>query len=185
MIAIFNDKNLVKRLRKGDIKAFSLLYNKYSRKLYAFGFKFLQSKVETEDLIQSLFLKIWKNRKELNIELPFKSYLYTITYKDICKQFRKRQFHRNYLNYLTNEFPKSYSIDEVLECKSLLGDIQNAIEHLSVKRQRIFVKSRIEGKTSKEIASELDIAPGTVDNYISSTTKILKRKFTWIDNKET
>jgi len=56
-----SDIELVERLQKGDIDAFDVLYDKYSGKLYAFGLKYLKSTDEAEELIQSIFLKLWEN----------------------------------------------------------------------------------------------------------------------------
>jgi RNA polymerase sigma factor (sigma-70 family) len=82
--SIPDDIELVERLQKGDVEAFDLIYEKYSGKLYAFGLKYLQSTAEAEELVQAVFLKIWENHKHIDKELSFKSYLFTITYNDIC-----------------------------------------------------------------------------------------------------
>jgi len=88
-----NDIELVEKLQKGDVEAFDLIYDKYSGKLYSFGLKYLRSNSEAEELVQSVFLKVWENYKNLKKESSFKSYLFTIAYNDICKLFRKRNYH--------------------------------------------------------------------------------------------
>ena len=62
------DNELVERLQKGDVEAFDLIYDKYSGKLYAFGLKYLRSMTEAEELVQSVFLKLWENHINLKKE---------------------------------------------------------------------------------------------------------------------
>src|SRR5690606_18510329 len=89
-----SDSILVEKLRKGDIEAFDVVFEKYGKRLFGFAMKYLKSKEETEELVQDVFLKIWENRKTLKKDSSLKSYLFTITYHDICKSFRKKQLHK-------------------------------------------------------------------------------------------
>jgi DNA-directed RNA polymerase specialized sigma24 family protein len=59
-----NDIELIERLSKGDLEAFDAIYSKYSGTLYAFGLKYLRSADDAEELVQSVFLKIWENHKK-------------------------------------------------------------------------------------------------------------------------
>ena len=63
------DIELVEKLRKGDVEAFDLIYAKYSGKLYAFGLKYLKAPDEAEELVQSVFLKLWATHKNLKKEI--------------------------------------------------------------------------------------------------------------------
>ena len=85
------DTELVERLQKGEVEAFDLIYEKYSGKLYAFGLKYLRSTSESEELIQSVFLKLWENHKNLKKESSFKSYLFTITLQRYLQTFQKKK----------------------------------------------------------------------------------------------
>jgi RNA polymerase sigma-70 factor (family 1) len=169
------DNELVERLQKGDLESFDLIYDKYSGKLYAFGLKYLRSKEEAEELVQSVYLKLWENHKNLRIELSFKSYLFTIAYNDICKLFRKRYYNQKFINdtLYENHQATSKSEDE-LDFKSLMERVQKIIDKLPDRQKDIFVKSRQEGKSSKEIAEEVGLTSGTVDNYISESLKFIR-----------
>jgi RNA polymerase sigma-70 factor (family 1) len=169
------DNELVVSLQKGDVEAFDLIYAKYSGKLYAFGLKYLRSKEEAEELVQSVFLKLWENHKNLRKELSFKSYLFTIAYNDICKLFRKRNYKQRFISETIYENSQlSSESEEELDYKSLLERVQKIIEKLPERQKSIFVKSRQEGKSSKEIAEEVGLTSGTVDNYISESLKFIR-----------
>jgi RNA polymerase sigma-70 factor (family 1) len=172
-----SDNELVERLKKGDVEAFDLTYKKYSVKLYAFGLKYLRSTAESEELVQSVFLKIWENHKNLKKELSFKSYLFTIAYNDICKLFRKRRYLQKFINDTVSEnLISSFEIEEGLDYKSVLERVQQIIDKLPENQKTIFLKSREDHKTTIEIAAELSLSPGTVDNYISETLKFIRSR---------
>ena len=172
-----DDIELVERLQKGDVEAFDLIYEKYSGKLYAFGLKYLKSTEEAEELVQSVFLKLWENYKILKKELSFKSYLFTIAYNDICKLFRKRNYRLKFIDdtlYENSQF--SSEIEEGIDYHSVLEQVELIVNKLPEKQKTIFLKRRKEGKSTKEIAEEVGLSLGTVDNYISESLKFIRRR---------
>jgi RNA polymerase sigma-70 factor (family 1) len=169
------DYELVERLHEGDVEAFDLLFEKYSGKLNAFGLKYLRSSVEAEELVQSIFLKIWENHKNLRKESSFKSYLFTIAYNDICKLFRKREYQQKFIdNILYDNSQVSSETEERIDSQSVLERVTQIIDKLPERQRIIFIKSRKEGKATKVIAKEVGLSPGTVDNYISESLKFIR-----------
>jgi RNA polymerase sigma-70 factor (ECF subfamily) len=152
------DKELVNNLQSGDTEAFDLIYKKYSGKLYSFGLKYLASTSEAEELVQSVFLKVWENRKTLKKELSFNSYLFTIAYNDICKHFRKKSYQKQFIDETLREnVQSSNNTEEGLDFKSVLHRVEQIIDTLPVKQKLIFKKSRLDGLSTKEIAKELNL----------------------------
>jgi RNA polymerase sigma-70 factor (family 1) len=170
-----DDIELVKRLQNGDLEAFDLIYEKYSGKLYAFGLKYLRSTAEAEELVQSVFLKVWEKHKTLKKDSSFKSYLFTIAYNDICKLFRKRSYQQKFFEDFLYEKSQSFSeIEDSIHYQSVLERVLQIVDKLPERQKNIFLKSRQEGKTTREIAEEVGLSPGTVDNYISETLKFIR-----------
>jgi len=171
------DIELVEDLQKGGIEAFDLTYEKYSKKLYSFGLKYLRSADEAEELVQLVFLKLWENHKTLKKDTSFKSYLFTIAYNDICKLFRKRAYYQKFIEdsiYENSQF--SSRSEESIDYKSLLAQVEKIIAKLPERQRTIFEKSRFEGKTTREIADEIGLSPGTIDNYISLSLKFIRSR---------
>jgi RNA polymerase sigma-70 factor (ECF subfamily) len=177
LTTISNDKELVESLQRGDADAFDKLFGKYSSRLYAFGIKYLRSKEDAEGLVQGVFLKIWENRKKLKNESSFQSYIFTIAYNDMCNIFRKRVSMRQYHDNVSRELTEAMqNTDDRADFKSVLEQVDRLIELLPDQQKTVFLKSRKEGLSTKEIARELNLSPGTVDNYISSALKFLRVK---------
>jgi len=170
-----SDEELVEKLRKGDIEAFDAVFEKYSNRLFGFAMKYLKSKEETEGLVQDVFLKIWENRKALKKDASLKSYLFTISYHNICKFFRKKQLQGQLKEEIGLATGISVDTEEQIDYHSTLEQIEKLIEKLPPKQRAIFLKSRKEGKSTREIAEEMHLAPGTVDNHISAALKFLQK----------
>jgi len=167
------EQYIIKKLIKGDIASFDILYKEYSKNIYAFAYSKLKNIEDSEGVVQDVFMSIWKNRKHLKTDTNFKSYLFTITSSRINKVFRKQ----DYTDKLKEKLPKSGSVtipDDELEYIILLEKIDKLIDSLPERRRLIFLKSRKEGLSSKEIAKELGITPGAVDNQISQAIKFLR-----------
>lgn len=172
-----SDDELVEKLRMGDLDAFDAVFEKYSSRLFGFALKYLKSKEETEDLVQDVFLKIWENRKTLKKEVSLKSYFFTIAYHNICKFFRKKQL---LMGELKEEIGLGSDIsmdtEKQIDYHSTLEQIEKLVDDLPPKQKAIFLKSRKEGKSTREIAKEMHLAPGTVDNHISAALNFLRKR---------
>ncbi len=171
------DNELVERLKNGDLEAFDMIYDMYAGKLYAFGMRYLRSAEEAKELVQSVFMKVWENHRTIDLALSFRSYLFTIAYNDICKLFRRQGYLQKYvLETLYENRQSTSATEEGTEYQSVLGEVQRVLGTLPESHRKAFIMSKIEGKTSKEVATLLGLSPGTVDNYISGALKMLREK---------
>ena len=169
------DSKLIEKLRKGDLEAFDQVFKKYGDRLFGFAFGYLKSKEETEGLVQDVFLKIWENRKDLKDEYSLRPYLFTIAFHNICRFFRKKKIHDMYVDEVAIKADYTISLDEQLEYQFAIEQVDLLIDKLAGKQKEIFIKSRRERKSTREIAKEMNLAPGTVDNHISAALKFLRR----------
>jgi RNA polymerase sigma-70 factor (ECF subfamily) len=175
MAEIGNDHNLVQLLQKGNVAAFDSLFEGYSQKLFGFALKYFKNESDAEELVQEVFVKVWENRQTLKSELSFKSYLFTIALNQIRKHFNKKATSLRYLESLQNE-PEFIDYQAVNDdnYESALQQINLIIEQMPPRRREIFTKSKLEGKSSKEIAAELNISAGTVDNQVSDALRFIR-----------
>ena len=169
------DSVLIEELLKGDLKSFDLLFDKYAQKLYGFVLKFLRSEVDAEEVVQDVFIKVWENRLKLKKDSSFKSYLFTIAYNDVLNRLRSKSYHQAYIREAIALGDETSNSFESVEYKSVLEQVNVLIDKLPDRRRDIFVKSRIEGFSSKEIAERFGISVGTVDNNISEALKFLRK----------
>lgn len=171
------DKNLVDLLQKGNVAAFDSLFEVYSPKLFGFANKYFQNTIDSEELVQEVFVKVWENRKSLKSEHSFKSYLFTIALNQVRKHFNKKAVSLRYLESL--QYETELTENPLLTAnnyESVLSQINQLIEQMPPRRQEIFRKSKLEGKSSKEVAEELNITAGTVDNQVSEALRFIRSR---------
>jgi RNA polymerase sigma-70 factor (ECF subfamily) len=170
---IENEAQLVRNLSKGNILAFNTLYYEYSSRLYRFAFGYLKTEVEAEELVQEVFKIIWEKRVDLKKELSFKSFIFTIAFNIIRKHFRTK-------SYLSEYFKTGISDDQDLETfqkityDSLYQYITELVNQLPIRRKEIFIKSRFEELSIKEISEELKISHKTVENQLTEALKFIR-----------
>ena len=175
MAEIGNDHNLVQLLQKGNVAAFDSLFEGYSQKLFGFALKYFKNESDAEELVQEVFVKVWENRQTLKSELSFKSYLFTIALNQIRKHFNKKAISLRYLETLHNE--SEFTVNQAPyddNYETALIQINLIIGQMPPRRREIFIKSKFEGISSKEIATELNISPGTVDNQVSDALRFIR-----------
>jgi RNA polymerase sigma-70 factor (ECF subfamily) len=166
------DDGLVKAICNDDQIAFKELYKRYWAKLYIYAFKVLHDKDICEDIIQQVFYDLWNRRYDLNIEIP-SAYLYSAVKHQIFNQFRKKKFSRIQPEHLLTFISES-KIEESVEYKELHSRVEKLINELPEQRRIVFVMSRNEGLSNKEIASQLNLSVQTVKNQISSALKFIR-----------
>lgn len=173
-----DNHELIRNLQKGNVAAFDTLFEVYSARLYSFALKYLKNEPDAEELVQEVFIKVWENRKSLRSELSFRSYLFTISLNHIRKHFNKKAIFLRYLENFHNDHSQQ-SQDQHMgseDYETVMQRIQQIIEEMPPRRREIFIKSKMDGKSSKEIASELGISSGTVDNHISEAIHQLRSR---------
>ena len=168
-----NEAQLVKSLSKGNLLAFNSLFKEYSGRLYRFAYGYLKSEEESEELVQEVFTKIWEKRKELKSELSFKSYLFTIAFNIIKKHFRREACISEYFKTRISEDIDLETTKKVTY-DSLYHYVSELVNQLPERRKEIFIKSRFECLSIKEIAEELNISHKTVENQLTAALKYLR-----------
>ncbi|WP_346857001.1 RNA polymerase sigma-70 factor [uncultured Draconibacterium sp.] len=169
---------LVRAFKKGDSKAFEVLFNKYHKKLYAYLFRLLNSKEEAEEIVQETFIKIWEKREEFIEGYSFDAFLFKIAKNSFISLTRKRVNREVFENHpeIYTKADRNNSENYIIykETKEIIDSI---IEGLPPKRKEIFRLRRIENLSRKEIADKLEISIPTVDNQLMKANSYLKDEF--------
>jgi len=171
----YSDKELIRRLKKNDIEAFNLIFHSYSSKLYHFAYGYLKSKEDAEEMVQEIFAKIWERRTYIKEEFQFRSYLFSIAFNYIKKQFRAKALLNKYVEFATPDNVKTEQTKEEVDYASLKSIVDQLVEQMPEKRRAVFVKSRFEGKNAKDISVEMNISQSTVENHLNQALRFLRQ----------
>lgn len=163
-----NNKLLVTQLMMGNEKAFSALFNTYCNDVYAYSLSMLKNQVFAEEIVQDVFLNIWLHRERLNVDLSFKSYVFTITRNltfNLISKIANGHKLKEEVFYVSQ---KSYSpVEDILAEADYDIIKKKAIEQLPPKRRIIFEMSRNEEMSYEEISQKLNISVSTVKGQMS------------------
>jgi RNA polymerase sigma-70 factor (ECF subfamily) len=162
------DSELVALLKVGSSVAFNELLDRYSPKIYRFSLSYLKNRYDAEEIVQEVFLKIWKIREELSPERPFNSLLFTIAKNGILNAIRKAKSQQAYLNYSVLYPGENILVDEELNFHELEKAYEKAVEQLSPRQNEIYRLSRKKFLSNAEIAAHLGISVKTVENQMTS-----------------
>lgn len=155
--------------------AFKELFFEFYPSLCVFAGRYISSSETCEDIVQEVFLNIWKNRKVLNIHSSFRNFLVTSVRNRCTDYLRKESSHTKYLE----NFSDSYSTeipDQIYTIKELEEMIQVALGKLPKNIQLAFKMSRSEQMTYNEIAAEMNLSIKTIERYISQALKVLREE---------
>jgi RNA polymerase sigma-70 factor (family 1) len=176
MIQDSDDKLIINKLKDGDVLSFDYIFKKYNKKVYYFAISYLKNKEEAEDVVQEVFLNLWKCRNQINEYYVFSKYLFKITYNTTCKKFRKQASDKKQMEeVLQNIIIEDNSTNLDIEYNNLLENANLLIEKLPSRQKSIFFLSTKEHLTNEQIAQKLNISKKTVDNYLTLAKNSLRK----------
>ncbi|GAB3932600.1 RNA polymerase sigma-70 factor [Larkinella terrae] len=169
------EEPLIVRLQQGERQAFEQLYRTYWRRLFDSAYKRLQSREETEEIVQELFAQLWARRESLVITSSLESYLFTALRNQIFSHLRTQFVQRNHLNYVTNRPPEpSNPVEDQLYYEELAAAYRNSLEQLPEKYRTVYQLSRHQNLTYREISTLLNLPIDTVEKQMSKALQLLR-----------
>jgi RNA polymerase sigma-70 factor (ECF subfamily) len=173
--SINSDKQLFDQLAAGDESAFRKLFDAYREMLFIFAFQLTHSKVDAEEILQDIFLKLWENREKLRqVDNP-KNYLFIMARNrtlDLLTKISKDQ--KLMKQVWANITQQGSPVEEIIEAKESQKLINEALSRLSERKQAIFNLSRKGGLSHEQIADQLGISVQTVKNTITEVLRFIK-----------
>ena len=168
---------ILELLRSDGEKAISILYDEYFHYLYITVFRILKEEEGSKDIVQAVFIEMWKRRDQLNIDSSLKQYLKRSAINKSLNYIRKNKRIVDTMEDLDNIslFDKERFLERI-EVKDLEQKINAAIDSLPEKCRLVFVLSRYENMSHRQIAEKMDISTKTVENQITKALKILRYK---------
>jgi RNA polymerase sigma-70 factor (ECF subfamily) len=167
------DHDLLKRIAASDQLAYRILFNRYYKLLLGTAINIIKDLDSGKDAVQEVFLQLWKNRESLVISSSLEAYLKRAVINRVLSILKKEQRFDDD-TVLLNKVEKSADVSEILEGKDMERIISDALEKVPERSRVVFILKRQEGLSVKEIASQLNISPKTVENQITKALKILK-----------
>lgn len=169
----YGDQELTLLLKSGDRSAFTEIYNRYWQFLFNSAYNANRNKEDSLDVCQTVFLWIWENKEQIKLTVNLKGYLYTAVKYKIANQIRNGQYRESLFEDLEHIDARTYHVNE-LEITELKAFIALLISELPERCREVFLLSRHEHLSHKEIAARLGIGEKAVNAHITRALQKLR-----------
>ncbi len=168
------EADLIARCRKGDIKSYELLYNRYSRAMYHTCLRIVMNAADAEDILQEAFMEAFVNLDKLKDASAFGGWVKRIMInKSVNFVRRHRKSWLEIEDVAVMNVPEEQGFDEP-EFKEKLDAVVEAMAALPEKYRMVINLHIFEQMSFEEIAAALDMPSSTIRvQYLRGKQKIL------------
>lgn len=173
----YTDFDLTGLLKSGDQHAFAEIYNRYKFILYNHAWNKLKSREEARDLIQEVFSMIWDKREVLQIGQNLSGYLYTCVHNQFINKVVHQTVKNKYIDSIKQYVERGVVYTDHLVRENMLKEIiDREIDSLPPRMKEVFILSRKQHLSHKEIAEMMNTTEQTVKKQMVYALKILRKK---------
>ena len=163
---------LVDRIRAGDPAAFEALYRAYWQRLYAFTFRYVQSKEDAEELVQEVFFRIWRRRAHWVPAGAVRNYLYLAVRNAACDRLERAAVARRWRQTQADDPCQQALVEE----SELAAAVERALAELPPKRAAVCKLRLIDDLSYAQIAGRLGICEKTVETQLARGLQFLRHR---------
>jgi RNA polymerase sigma-70 factor (ECF subfamily) len=171
-----NNQISLERPLFADEAEFETAFREYYTTLYRVVFRVLKKEDASEDVVQDLFVKLWNKREGLRISGSLKAYLCQAAVNAAYDHLRKYKKEQNKEEVDVLWERGGNQTEEYIQGKEMEEMISEALEKLPPACRNVFILSREEEMSYKEIAEALNISVKTVENQMGKALKILREE---------
>lgn len=169
----FTDHELTDLVKQNDKVAFDEIYLRYWQRCYNDAYKKLRDAELCKEIVQELFIDLWTNRAERNIN-NLQNYLSTAIRYKVFNQYKKKinsPIFEEPLEYMAEAYLQA---DSLFNVKELKARIDEWLKMQPERRREIFKMRFMDELSTKEISEILKISQNTVQNHLNVATNSLK-----------
>jgi RNA polymerase sigma-70 factor (ECF subfamily) len=177
-----SDEQLMTNLGGAEVEAaLSELYDRYSRTVFGVGLKILGDRSLAEELVQEVFLKVWRSSHTFDPSRgSFSTWLYRVTRSVALDIYRKRAHRVRPVpdgdSHLATERDSSAGPQEVVDESWLSWRVSGALEMLDAPHREVIDLAYFGGLTQREISERTGVPLGTVKTRTASAYKRLRNE---------
>jgi len=182
-----SDEQLMSRLSGPEVElALSKLYDRYSRTVYGVGLKILGDRSLSEELLQEVFLKVWRSSHTFDPSRgSFSTWLYRVTRSVALDLYRKRAHKVRQVSngemHIAAVRDLSDGPQEVVDESWLTWRVSMALEVLDAPHREVIELAYFSGLSQREISERTGVPLGTVKSRTASAFKRLRGELA-VDN---
>jgi len=169
------ERELVRAAQAGNVAAFERLYRENVKRVYALCYRMSGGAQLAEELTQDVFVRAWQKLGTFRGDASFATWLHRLAVNVVIERFRSDQVRRARLHDGEEIFD---TLPAPAQTRDIGMDFEAALEKLPDGAREIFVLHDVEGYKHHEIATLLDISPGTSKAQLHRARMMLRRHLT-------
>ena len=174
---MIRDNEIIRRIRKGDIRQFESLFRSSYVSLVKYARTLIKDHDSAEEIVQDLFFRLWKDKEKLNIESSLTGYLFRSVHNKCLHFIDHSRVVERYAEEMSYRQPeKQENPSDILQYKELQVKIAEILERLPERCGQIFYLSRFEGLKYTEIAEKLSVSVKTVESNMGRALKEFRKE---------
>ncbi|MGN6509367.1 MAG: RNA polymerase sigma-70 factor [Chitinophaga sp.] len=171
----YTDTILLDLMKAEDHRAFDELYDRHWKALYQTAYAILRDENACMDILQDIFVWLWEHRGHL-VLTTVRGYLTMAVKYKASNYLRRLNRQRLFTGEMATPEPAPANGELSVELKELKALVIHFTEHLPGRCKEVFLLSRNEYLSNREIAQRLGISEKTVENQITTALKRLRVK---------
>lgn len=169
------DSILISRWKSGDQSAFETLYERYAVMLLKKAYEKTGDRETAREFVQEVFLELLERKDRLEIHTSFKAYVFTALRNRVLNYLHRQSIHHKYEVFQeTRPAAQGNDVESYLSHKELTLQLSDAIQQLPEKCRQVFLLSRAEELSNKEIAERSGISVNTVEQHMRKALRMLR-----------
>jgi len=172
------DATLMRQLLRRDVGAFEELYKRHARIVYSLVLRILRQGPTAEEVVQDVFLQLWRNSAQYDLSRPFVPWLLTLARNRALDQLRLKGERQRRREEQTEIFPQVASAtpeyEQAMDAKRLGERVRTLIGSLPAAQKKAIELAYFEGLSHSKIAASLKEPLGTVKSWIRNGLLRLK-----------
>lgn len=175
----YSDQELLQLVKSGDNEAFEALYFSYFARLARYAYKRLPDEATVEELVQDVFVDLWKQRESLDENGNVAGLLFAMLRYKALHALRAQMIRARHLDSFTQlqAADEADDLSASLTARQLQAQLEQAVERLSPQCREAFTLSRYEHLAYKDIAERMGVSVNTVEKHIGKALKLLRAEF--------
>ena len=168
------------RLNCGSKQAFTAIYNKYVGRIFNYVCAMTRDEVLAEDITQELFLRLWEYRTQIDEERNFQAWVFTVARNLVYREGRRMLLNSAFIDVVQQEGPRrggECTTDNMVNLSFTSEYIAELIEQMPPARKRIYILSKQEGLSVKEIARRLNLSEKTIETQLYHANIFMRSRF--------
>ena len=169
------DSTICSLLNQGEEKGMEYLFTRYYKPLVLWVASFLNNILQSEDLVQDFFIRLWEKRTQTSLQATtFKSFLYTSVRNLAFDRMEKKDPLRHATDLKSSD--KAWEEYDTLE-EEVLARVKNEIDKLPERSRQIMQCIYLQGLHYKETAAKLGISIATVNTLLVNALKKIRQAY--------